>query len=262
MNNLYAFHGADSKTGVTMLAQSAAQLIASRRPDIDVLLLTLSGKRNAEYLCEESVTLDSLKTQLDSGIAIRKSAIRNQPPYNNLFVISGLSKEINERYYLPETAKRLIGDLSPQFKIIITDTGSRLDSGLAVGGLAAAAKRYFVLSQNEATLQRFERIYPVYRDMGLTFDKLIINKYYSKDPYNLEYIKKRLSVDEDRLITVSLSEAARKAEMEHRTLLEYRTSGFLKGAKKIADEIEKEAELGPPPERKRRNWKSFIWTNT
>lgn len=237
MNNIYAFHGADHKVGVTMTALSTAQHIASQRADRDVLFLVLSGKQNTEFIEQKTVSIEKFKNRLDSGLAIYKSDIGRSKDLKNLFLVSGISSELNERYYTPKTALDLIKDLAGQFSYIILDTGSRADNGLAIGGLACAVKKYLILSQNEAVLRRYERNKDLYENMKIQFDKRIINKYCNRDPYTAGYIGKRLNADLKTFATIGRSEAGRKAEREYKTLLQCKDSKYIRDIGKITEEI-------------------------
>lgn len=244
MNNIYAFHGADNKVGVTMTALSVSQYIASQREDLDILFLVLSGKQNTEFIGEKTIGIEKFKNRLDSGLPIKKADVGKSKAFKNLYIISGIISELNERYYTPKTAESLIKDLTAQFSLIIVDTGSRADNGLAVGGLACASKKYFVLSQNEAVLRRFESNRGIYNNMKIKFDKLIINKYCDRDPYSANYISKRLSSDIKTLITLNLSELGRKAEREYKTILQFKDSKYMKDIKKLGDVIIPSGQLG------------------
>ncbi len=255
MSNIYAFHGADSKVGVTMTAQSAAQCLSARYPRSNVLFLVLAGKQNSEYLRGKDTPIEKFKSRLDSGLPIRKSDLRPSETYSNLYVISGLTQELDERYYTPETAERLLTDMHSQFDVIIIDSGSRPDSGLVVGGLMCATKKYLVLAQSEAAMCRYERNSEIYRNMGLRFDRFIVNKYAEKDPYTVGYISKRLGVNKDMIATVVLSEIARRAEREYKTLFEYSNGRYAGDIRGIAGEIAAETGLESVCKEERQNGK-------
>ena len=68
MDKFYTFHGADHKVGVTMIAQSVAEIIASERPNMKILLITLSGKKSNDYLKEEIRSIDGYRNKIESKI--------------------------------------------------------------------------------------------------------------------------------------------------------------------------------------------------
>lgn len=244
LRNIYAFHGADSKVGVTMTAQSAAQCLAAQNPGADILFLVLAGKQNAEFSRGEDVAIEKFKSKLDSGLPIRKSDLHPNGSFGNLFAIGGLTHEWSERYYAPKTAERLISDLSGRFDAIVIDSGSRPDNGLALGGLVCASKKYLVLAQSEAALRRYERNREIYRNMELHFDRYVINKYADKDPYTAGYIAKRLGMERASFATVALSECGCRAEREYKTIFECKDSRYGRDIRRIAGEIAADAGLG------------------
>ena len=93
MDKLYAFHGADRKSGVTMIAQSIAEYIAEAAPASRILLLILNGRQNVQYLREDTAPIDNYKSRLESGVGISVSDIDKAEGFDNLFVISGVKKE-------------------------------------------------------------------------------------------------------------------------------------------------------------------------
>lgn len=44
MSKMYAFHGADNKTGTTMITQSVAEFIADNLKDIKIMMISLHGR--------------------------------------------------------------------------------------------------------------------------------------------------------------------------------------------------------------------------
>lgn len=257
MNNLYAFHGADRKVGVTMIAQSVAECAARLVRTEDVLLVTLNGRQNSQYLKEEVSPIDKYRAKLESGVSVLKNEIDRASNIPNLYVISGIKKETEERLYMPDTAKALLQDVCSQFKIVIADCGSELDNGLAIGGLIEAKQIFMVLSQNESTIRRFEKIRKLYEDLLIDFDGIIVNKYSERDPYSSGYIRKRLEIESAELYKVSLTSLGRRAEMEYRTILDMNDDEFIKDIEQIAFKVLSDAGIDSTSKRKSK-WKGFI----
>lgn len=257
MDNFYVFHGADRKVGVTMVAQSVAECVARLVKTEDVLLVTLNGRQNSQYLKEEVAPIDKYRAKLESGVGILKTEIDTVKNIPNLYVIGGLRKETEERMYMPETAKALLHDACSQFKIVIADCGSELDNGLAIGGLTAAKQVYMVLSQNEATIRRFENVRKMYEALDIEFDGIIVNKYSERDPYSSGYIRKRLEADASEFFKISLTSLGRQAEMEYRTILDIRDDEFERDIQQIAFRLLRDAGIESINKRKGR-WKGFI----
>ncbi len=257
MDNLYVFHGTDRKVGVTMLAQSVAECAARLVRTEDILLVTLSGRRNAQYLKDDVTPIDSYRAKLESGIGILKCEIDRAKNLPNLYMISGIQNEREERMYMPEMARALLKDVCSQFRIVIADCGSELDNGLAVGGLISAKQVFMILSQNESTLRRFEHIKKLYSDLSINFDGVIVNKYSERDPYSSGYIRKRLGIDTAEFFKVNLASLGRHAEMEYRTILDMNDDEFIKDIEQITFKLLGNAGIESVSKRKGR-WKGFI----
>lgn len=258
MKKLIAFHGGDHKTGTTMVAQSMAELIALRKKDLKVLLITLNSRKNAGFVRERVQTIDDYRIQLDSRLLIREEFIQSTRCRKNLHMLAGLVREDEERYYHPETAEYLLKSIEEDFDLIISDTGCCLDNGLAFGGLRMASQRYLVLNQMESTIRRVEEQRDRYQEAGIPFQQIILNQFREKDPYTVSYLSQRLEIPKETFHLIRQADYARQAEMEYRTLMEYRDEGYREDVRCIANSLLRgigEEEL--PPERKGL-WKSFI----
>lgn len=258
MDKLFAFHGIDHKVGVTMIAQSVAEIIAYERKDLKILLITLNGRKNAGFVKEKIETIDHYKMQIDSKIFIAKDFPGDTKQRENLYMLAGLVKENEERYYFPDSAAYLLEAIEDQFDIIISDTGSEIDNGLAVGGLLMSHCNYLVLSQMESSLRRFEELQERYLKSSITFEKFIVNKFEDKDPYTLPYIGKRLSIEKTNLIKVQHVDYGKQAEMAYKSLIEFRDEKYRGDVGFIANLIlakmgQKEINPG-----KKLKWKNFI----
>lgn len=258
MDKLYAFHGADRKAGVTMVSQSVAEYIAEAAPHARILLLILNGRQNVQYLREDTMPIDAYRSRLESGIRISPEEIKTSEHFGNLFIISGVKKEEETRFYMPGAVKLLLANIGGDFDVIISDTGSELDNGLAIGGLGEAKKTYMILSQNEATVRRYENQAGLYGRIGMDFDGLIINKYTDKDPYSAGYIRERLGLADKSVYTVQLTDAGRTAEMEYRTLKALDSGKYERDIEKIASDIMKDAGIEMRNEKRKSRWKGFI----
>lgn len=259
MNNVFAFHGIDHKVGVTMIAQSVAELIAANDKKREVMLISLSGRQNCEYIREEVKSIDDFKLQLDSRMIVSKDLRRDCRYKENMYILSGISNEQEERYYFPDKAKYLLEIISEEFDIVVVDTGSDLDNGLAFGGLEAADSNYLVLTQMESNLKRMEKAKKLFEQTGVEFKALIINKFYENDPHTLSFISERLGVDKECLIKVEGAGYDRQAEMERKTLMEFKSDGFTTDIRNIANLLLD--NMGIPNitnEKRGKIWRNFI----
>lgn len=258
MNNLYVFHGADRKTGVTMISQSVSECLANMLLSEDILYITLNGRSNSQFIKGQIKTVDDYKSKVQSGIHVSKNEISRLGNMNNLYVISGIREETEERLYMPGFARSLLKDVEPEFGIIIADCGSEIDNGLAIGAFAETENTFMVLSQNEATLRRYEKTRKLYNELKINFDSVIVNKFSEKDPYTRSYIKKRLEINEGDFFTVGMTTLGRQAEMEYRTFADLRDSMFVRDIEQIVDKIIRTSGKKVSGEKRKSKWKGFI----
>ncbi len=78
MGKVHAFHGAERKSGVTMLSQSVAEYIAKAFPESEVLFVSLSGRSNIQYLQEKMPSIDSYRSRMESGIPLSKEDLKRR----------------------------------------------------------------------------------------------------------------------------------------------------------------------------------------
>jgi len=242
-----------------MLSQSVAEFLADHLKEASVLLIFLNGKKSMEFINEDIITIDQFKNRLDSGMPIDETLLRDCRRKDNLCVIGGLRNELEHRRYHPETAHKLLEELKKRFDIIIADTGNEIDNGLALGGLLAGGKNCMVLTQNEASIARFEELRSIYVKLSIKFDYYIINKYSAREPYSLKYIRKRLDSTKNALMKVSLSGHGHQAEAEKRTLLNFDNDDYTTDIMVLASAMAKDIGAGEiKTQRNNRIWRCFI----
>ncbi|MBF0980174.1 MAG: hypothetical protein HXK71_02450 [Clostridiales bacterium] len=259
MSNFYVFHGIDHKVGVTMVAQSIAEIIASYKKGMNVLFLALNGRLNAEYVKEEVHSIDDFKVELDSKIFTVTDFMRKCRQKDNFYMMAGVANEEEERLYFPSVVEYLLGELKDKFDVIIADTGSTLDNGLALGALLMADCNYLITTQQESALTRLEKQRDIFDKSDISFDAVVVNKFYEKDPHSLGYIRSRMGLDKERISKISMADYERQAEMNHCTLMEFNNSDYEKDILNVANEIL--LDIGGEGIRKRSRglrWKSFI----
>ena len=258
MEKLYNFHGIDHKVGVTMLSQSVAELIANEKSHLKVLLITLNGRKNAGYIKENVETIDDYKMRIDSKLVMAKEFQLSTKRANNLHMLAGVIKEEEERYYYPDSVAYLLETVEEQFDLIISDTGSELDNGLAIGGLTLSENNYLVMSQLESSLRRYEEQALRFHTAKIHFNKCILNKFEEKDPFSVSYVSKRLSIREEDLMVVRNVDYGKQAETEYRSLIEFRDEKFRADICRVANQILTKAGEAEIDLRKKKKWKSFI----
>lgn len=258
MKNLVAFHGADHKVGTTMLAQSAAEIIASSMKELRILFVSLQGRPGTEYIREVGQTIDGLKIYLNNKVLPKDEVLRTCRKTENYYVLGGVKDPLESRRYFPDAAIYLLDTVAEDFDLIIADTGNNPDNGLTAGALQTAGLRYCVLTQQETALRRYEQMQPIYSMMELTFDQWVVNKFIFDDPYSLSLISKRLHIPADCLIPVDFAGYGREAEMDCKPLISYRNEKYISDIIDLANGILDKTGF-PLIEKPRKNkWKAFI----
>jgi MinD-like ATPase involved in chromosome partitioning or flagellar assembly len=222
-----------------MIAQSVAELIAKEKKEILVLFAALNGRKSTEYMKEEVVTIDEYKIQLKSGIGIDKNSLNPNRKMDNLYVIGGVEKEEETRYFLPDMVDVLVDSLDKKFDLLIFDSGSDIDNGLAFGALTMDNQKYLVFEQSESSIRRYEKIREIYGKLNIEFDKYILNKYVESDPLTIKYIASRLGLDNNLFIAVDNSDRSRVSEIEYKTLLDTANDKYKNDILNIANDIMK-----------------------
>jgi len=258
MGQVVVFHGIEHKAGCTMIAQSVAELIAKEKKELSVLFVALNGRRSTEYMREKVVTVEDYKIELKCGIGIDKNTLSSNRKTDNLYVIGGIEKEEEVRYFLPSMATSLAESLEESFDLIVIDSGSEIDNGLAFGALKLESLRYLIIEQNESSIKRYEKMREIYGKLEIDFDKYIINKYFESDPFTQKYISSRLLIDSSLFLTVGYSDKGRISEMEYRTLLETSDEKFRTDVLAVANEIMAAMHLEAIQIKRKRAWNNFM----
>jgi hypothetical protein len=256
MSYVYLFHGIDDKVGTTMLTLSVAEALADTYSDRKILYIALNGRSSLDYSRECGHNIDALKSRLESRILMASELDSVCGNIKNLFLLGGVENEDEERFFQPELAEFIIETAMKAFDVILVDSGNRLDNGLAFGALSFDAMRYFVLTQTENCLARWEKRKAVYEKLRIHPNAFILNKYTDKDIYHIDYVKTRLNLDRD-FHRVRLSREGRRAEIEKKTL-RYLDAAFKKDINKFTDLMVENMKVSFTPHVRRRGWRSFI----
>ncbi|GAB1475696.1 hypothetical protein MASR2M70_05280 [Bacillota bacterium] len=258
MKNVHVFHGADNKTGTTMITQSVAEYIASKKRDIKVMIISLHGRPGTEYVDRVGESVEGIRLHLDSRVLNTEKLIEECRIRDNLYILGGVKSIEQVRDYHPDMAVYLLESLEESFDLIFVDAGNDIDNALAVGALERAENRYCVITQQESILMRYESIKPFYDRLGITFSSFIVNRHTDNDVYDLRYIEKRLSLQPERLVKVGVSGYERRAESERRTLLWYKNEEFCKDIHGIANRVLYKAHMEPISDERKRKWLASI----
>lgn len=258
MSDMYAFHGADAKTGTTMITQSVAEFIAHNLKDIKIMMVSLHGRPGTEYVDRVGESIEGIKLHLGNKLLDSRKVIEECRRSNNFYMLGGVESIGQARSYHPDMAAYLLESMENEFDLILADTGNEIDNGLAVGALEYIEEKYCIITQQESILRRYERIRPVYERLGVIFSSYIVNKYNERDPCDLRYIGERLSLSSEKLMKVEASGYERQAELDHRTLLSYKSGEYCRDIRLIANRILENAQIDLIHAERKRKWMPFI----
>ncbi len=258
MSMIFSFHGSDHKNGCTMISQSVAEMLAEYKRDANILLIFLNGRKSLEFMTGDMISIDHFKSRLESGISIDEMLLKSCRRRDRLYVIAGLENELEHRRYFPDHSRMLLKELKARFDIVIADTGSNIDSGLALGGLLESDRNFMILAQHEASIGRYEQNMEIYKKLSLNFDYYLLNKFSLKEPYSLKYINQRLCLPKQSLMKISMGGYEYQAEAEKKSLLEYKNDEYSADIFKIASVVLKDAGFGEIKTRRNKIWKNFI----
>lgn len=258
IHNLFSFHGADHKVGTTMTAQSAAETISFHYPNLKILLTAMNGRESSEYVRELPVSIDSMKFHIDNKMISAEDFLKTCTHKGNFYIMAGISNETEARYYHPDMAGYLLEEVAPEFDLVIADTGNELDNGLAVGALSLSESVFLILTQQESVLRRYEKNRKLLDDLGVGIGNFIVNKYYEQDPYGLSYLSDRLETGREKILKVDSAGWSRQAEIDNKTLLEYKNETYTLDIIVLANCILNKAGFAEIQRQRKSRWKSFI----
>ena len=258
IHNLFAFHGADHKVGTTMTAQSVAELISADNPDLKLLFISMHGRQGSDYMKDAPVSIDSMKFHLDNKIFSGEEFLKTCTHKGNFYMMSGITNELEQRYYHPEMARYLLEEAAPEFDLVIADTGSEIDNGLSVGALSVSESVLFLLSQQESSVRRYEKNRKLLEELGIAISVYVVSKYSEDDPFTLAYLSTRLNIDRERLRKISSAANDRLAEIEQKTLLEYKNEMYCSDITCIANSILNKSGFREIQKKRKNKWMSFI----
>ena len=257
MKRIVAFQGADAKVGTTMIAQSVAEAIAGGGKTVRVFFAACNGRSGTEYFDSVGEWIENLRMSLENRVLSPVELMENCRRSENLYVLGGVGGILQDRRYRPEMISYLLELLEERIDLFIADCGSEMDHALAVGAMERADDRYCVLTQQESSLRRYEKLSKLYERMELPVSAFVLNKYEEEDPCSALYVEKRISAAPRVLYSVSAVPQAGRAEAEHRTLLSYGKGGYAEEIRLLANQILKDAGL-PLLEKQRKG----LWRNS
>lgn len=241
-----------------MTAQSVAELISSGYPDLKILLASMNGRKSDEYIREALSGIDTMKLHIDNKTMSGADFLRTCTHKGRFYILGGISNEMEERYYSPSMVQYLLEEIAPEFDIVIADTGNVLDNGLAVGTLSISAEIFLILTQQESAIKRYEKNRSIIDALEIGISAYVINKYFEEDPYGINYIADRMEVEKEKIWKLNSADYSRQAEIEYKTLLEYKNEAYMQGITGIANYILIKNGFAEIKSQRKSRWKSFI----
>ena len=219
--NVITYFGADSALGVTMLAQSVANVLAENKHK--VLLILASSNPLFDYFDPKmkfTRSIDELRPSLRSGKITKDDVLNICITHKNLTILPPIKDLTLIRYYKENDLERIINSINNCFEYVIIDGGSNIQYPLSISSLLCAKKLYVVISQQEKTLNRFKLLSEtVLKPLDLEYE-VIVNKYNEDSrTYNIKHIQS-ITKQED-IITIPYCENGWEAEFNKETLIKY-----------------------------------------
>lgn len=259
MAKIIAFHGSDNKVGTTMIAQSAAEILAEGMKDKKILFVVFTNKENCEYTDNENYFITDFKTKMENKNLKAEHILSNSFKNENLYFIGGIADVESSRDYFPRHGEFFLEKAKEIFDVIVIDTGSEVDQGLALAGLIQADLRCLVITQQETAIKAQEKKEIFFSSTNINIKKLIINKFIEGDSFTCEYIKERLNFFENEGIeTIKYLDNYRDAERKKKTFVNLNILFYRKYIENILEKILKELDIKADLSGRKRLWKSFI----
>ncbi len=257
MNKVFAFHGADHKCGTSMICQSVAERIAMEFPQKNILVVHTEGRRGTDYATGVGESLDRIKPYLAEGVLDGDEVFVKSKWKDNLFMVAGSGQLDSAHSYHPDMSDFFLASMRVRFDLILCDSGSEIEHGLALGSLFSSDGIYIVMVPTESAIKRYEWLAPLYQKLKLNLAGYVINRFDLDSPYNKPYIKDRLAIREDLIVTVHDSAQGKQAETEGHTLLNYHDGNYSKDITIVANKVLSSAGLDMIETRKKRLWKGL-----
>lgn len=235
---IIVFHGADHKCGTSMIAQCIAEKLASDRPDLRVLLAHTESASGDDYSPVLNESIERMMPYIADRVLDIEDTLERAKLSGNLWMIGGIGDVCAAASFHPDMTVYLLESLRRAFDVIICDSGSDVGSGAALGALLSADRLYMVISQSGSALARYRRFSLLYERLGLSIDAFIINRYDAAAVYDKKCICEKLGLDEEPVFTVRMSEHSERAELDSKSLINYRDGAFMKDIARLKAEIE------------------------
>ncbi|MBR0140370.1 MAG: hypothetical protein IJM17_08820 [Firmicutes bacterium] len=174
MSSLICFFGGDSQTGTTLLSEAVCLSLSAKGKK--VLFIMASGEQSEGYLPQPPADLGTL---LRISRLIKEDVKNCIASGRDFDYIAGSRDLLKKQFYDPALIGRIKAFVSKDYDYIVCDGGHDASLPLPVSCLAAADRRYYVLSGGVKCVTRFSETWQaVIRGLGLDIsgDRLVLNK--------------------------------------------------------------------------------------
>lgn len=185
-NNVFTFFGADSKVGVTSIAQLVSSNIAKRNKDKSVLLIFLDGQTGFDWVedkrnivtCLADIQVALKNNFLDSN-SLKDNCLRVLP---NLYLLKGEIRIDENVCYNELEINSLINICKEAFDFVIIDAGNTMNLSLRMTYSAlinSASNNMLITDQLPKSYEMYKKgKLQVMDDLKIDkFSVLILNKY-------------------------------------------------------------------------------------
>jgi len=237
MNRVVTFYGADHKCGTSMISLCVAKSISKLCPSLKVLLIYIDNKSSEAYSPKIGENLSRIWPYINEQI-LDLDELEYKAQYdNNLSIIGGINMTDPEERFNTIGCEYLFSRCRERYDIIICDAGTEITRALCFGSILASDEVNMVIAQKESALKKMEIESSFYKKMNINFSYYILNKYDRDNAYSKKYCAKRLEVSEDLFNCIADSGYGDIAEMQGKSLLDYKSVAFKRGIDNMGKRI-------------------------
>ena len=184
-NNVFAFFGADSKVGVTSIAQAAAVNLSKRHKNKSVLMLFLDGQTGFDWIDTTYIKncLADIKVSLKNNLLTPANLKENCYQYAyNLYMLKGEIAIKDNVYYHQNEINSLINLCKDNFDFVIIDAGNTMNLQLRMtySALINSDNRILVSDQMPKSYEMYKKgKNQILNNLNIgDFKFLVLNKYF------------------------------------------------------------------------------------
>lgn len=240
MKKCVVFYGGDSQTGTTMIAVSAAEILAGTGKRI--LLIGASSHPLDPWLPQSAeASLDDLNLALKAGTLSAAEIRQTVMTVRGVDILPGMRRGSRDGFE-HEEMKSICSLIWEDYDWILVDGGCEPACGLTMAALQCGQKAVLVLTQQEKCLLRFEaKISALER--ALPPEQLyVVNKFNASGAFYTEKeMAGRIGCRPEAVKTIAYVPFGWQAEMDRLPLLNHRK--FRRDMEKITDWIEEDEEF-------------------